>query len=65
LAAQHNLGFVPLIDEHFDLLVCRRAYFDQPMQRFVSFLSSTEFRTHAAALKGYDVSEAGTVRWNG
>lgn len=65
LAAQHNLGFVPLIEEHFDLLVCRRAYFDQPMQRLVSFLSSTEFRTYAAALKGYDVSGAGTVRWNG
>lgn len=65
LAAQHNLGFVTLIEEHFDLVVSRRAYFAPPMQRFMAFLSSREFASHAAALKGYDVSVAGTVRWNG
>lgn len=65
LAQQHHLGFVPLIEERFDLLVSRRAYFDPPMQRFIAFLRSDAFAEHAAALKGYDVSEAGTVRWNG
>jgi molybdate-binding protein len=65
LAAQHNLGFIPLIEERFDLLVCRRAYFDPPMQRFIRFLGSDVFTTHAAAMKGYDISEAGVVRWNG
>ncbi len=65
LAAQHHLGFVPLIEENFDLLVSRRAYFEPPMQRFIAFLRSDGFASHAAALKGYDVSEAGSVRWNG
>ena len=65
LAAQHNLGFIPLIEESFDLLVCRRAYFDPPMQRFIRFLASDVFITHAATMKGYDISEAGVVRWNG
>lgn len=65
LASQHHLGFVPLIEERFDLLVSRRAYFDPPMQRFLSFLKTAQFSEHAAALAGYDVSEAGTVRWNG
>ena len=65
LAAQHHLGFVPLIEERFDLLVSRRAFFEPPMQRFISFLQSAEFTDHAVTLQGYDVSEAGTVRWNG
>ena len=65
LAAQHHLGFVPLIEERFDLLVSRHAYFEPSMQRFVQFLRTSEFAGHAATLKGYDVAEAGTVRWNG
>jgi excisionase family DNA binding protein len=65
LAHRHKLGFVPLIEERFDLLVSRRAYFEAPMQRFVQFLSSDAFADHAAGMAGYDVSEAGTVRWNG
>ncbi|SHG89458.1 helix-turn-helix transcriptional regulator [Marivita hallyeonensis] len=65
LAHQHKLGFVPLIEERFDLLVSRRAYFEPPMQRFVRFLTSEAFKDHAGAMPGYDVSEAGTVRWNG
>jgi excisionase family DNA binding protein len=65
LAAQHHLGFVPLIEENFDLLVSRQAYFAPPMQRFIAFLSSEAFATQAAALRGYDISEAGVVRWNG
>lgn len=65
LAAQHHLGFVPLIEERFDLLVSRRAYFDPPMQRFLTFLRTPQFTDHAATLKGYDVTDAGGVRWNG
>ena len=65
LARQHQLGFVPLVEERFDILVSRRAYFDVPMQRFMRFLSSKAFADHAAAMAGYDVSDAGAVRWNG
>ena len=65
LAQQHKLAFVPLIEERFDLLVSRRAYFEPPFQRFIRFLGSSDFAAHAAALTGYDVSEAGRVRWNG
>lgn len=65
LAHQHKLGFVPLIAERFDILVSRRAYFEPPLQRFVRFLNSRAFADHAATLRGYDVTEAGTVRWNG
>lgn len=65
LAEQHHLGFVAQIEESFDIVVDRRAYFDPPMQRFLAFLRSPAFADHAAGLKGYDISDAGTVRWNG
>ncbi len=65
LAEQHKLGFVPLIEERFDLLISRKAYFEPPMQRFLGFLNSPAFAEHAAGMKGYGVTEAGTVRWNG
>lgn len=65
LAEQHHLGFVAQIEESFDIVVDRRAYFDPPMQRFLAFLRSAAFADHAAGLKGYDISDAGTVRWNG
>lgn len=65
LAHQHKLGFVPLIAERFDILVSRRAYFEPPMQKFVRFLTSAAFADHAAAMKGYDATDAGSVRWNG
>ena len=65
LARQHKLGFVPLVEERFDLLVCRRAYFEPPLQRFIAFLRTDTFQRHAAAMPGYDVSEVSEVRWNG
>ena len=65
LAHRYKLGFIPLVEERFDLLVSRRAYFEPPMQRFVRFLGTPAFADHAAGMAGYDVADAGTVRWNG
>ena len=65
LATAHGLQFVPLIEERFDLLVDRRAYFEPEFQRLVAFLGTAAFRAQAERLGGYDVSEAGHVRWNG
>ncbi|MFP7570168.1 substrate-binding domain-containing protein [Marivita sp. S2033] len=64
LAHRHKLAFVPLIEERFDLLVSRRAYFEPPMQRFAAFLRCGDFAAQAAAMPGYSVSEAGCVRLN-
>ncbi|SFD90179.1 helix-turn-helix transcriptional regulator [Roseivivax sediminis] len=65
LAAAHGLRFVPLIEERFDLLIDRKAYFDPGLQRFFAFCRGQDFRDHADRLGGYDVSETGAVRWNG
>ena len=65
LARQYRLGFAPAIEEEFDLLVDRRAWFEPPMQAFVAFWRSDEFLRHAEAAAGYDFSTLGQVRWNG
>ncbi|WP_253798817.1 helix-turn-helix transcriptional regulator [Rhodovulum sp. P5] len=59
-----GLHFVPIIEERFDLLVDRRAWFEPPLQRLLSFCRSESFRTHAKETPGYDMGELGTVRWN-
>jgi len=64
-ARQFKLDFTPLIEERFDLLVWRKAYFDPPFQKLVALCLSKAFRDKAKALGGYDVSGFGTVRFNG
>mgnify|MGYP000471760963 CR=1 FL=1 len=63
MAQQFHLGFVPLLDENFDLLVDRRAYFTEPVQALIAFTRTDGFRAKAAAMGGYDISDTGTVRW--
>lgn len=65
MARRYGLGFTPLIEERFDLVIDRHAYFEPPLQRLFAFLRSETFRERASALGGYDVSDCGAVRWNG
>jgi len=64
-ARQHQLEFIPLIEERFDLLVWRKAYFDPPFQQLFTFCRATAFAERAASLGGYDVRHFGEVRFNG
>ncbi len=65
LAQQFGLGFVPMIEERFDLVVDRKAWFDPPMQRLLGFLHDAAFAAKAKASLGYDIADLGQVRWNG
>ncbi len=65
VAAQYRLDFVPIIEERFDLLVDRRAWFEPAMQRLVQFSGSMTFGRRARELAGCDASGWGRVRWNG
>ncbi len=65
LAATHRLSFVPVIEERFDLLVDRTAWFDPPWQRFWAFCQSDAFKARAGEMKGYDTSGLGEVVQNG
>ncbi len=63
MARQFHLPFLPLVRERFDLLIDRRAYFTDRVQALAAFARSDAFRRKAAAMGGYDLSEAGSVRW--
>jgi len=65
LARQFGLQFVPVIEERFDLLVDRKAWFEPAMQQFLAFCRSKDFTARAKSETGYDVSGLGQVRWNG
>ncbi|MBE1282539.1 MAG: helix-turn-helix domain-containing protein [Rhodobacteraceae bacterium] len=65
LSGLYGLGFVPLRQERFDLAVWRRAWFEPPMQKLLSFLRSDGFADRAAEMGGYDLSGLGTVHHNG
>jgi len=64
-ARQFKLEFTPMIEERFDLLVLRQAYFDPPFQKLLALCRSDAFRDKARALGGYDISGFETVRFNG
>ncbi len=63
-AASRGLGFVPLIRERFDLVMERRHYFEQPLQRLLGFARGEAFAARAARMGGYDIREAGSVAFN-
>lgn len=64
VARDFGLPFLPLIEERFDLLVNRRAWFETPMQRLMTFCTSEAMAARADRMGGYDLTGLGTVRWN-
>ncbi len=64
-ARLHTLDFVPLVEERFDLMVWRRAYFEPAFQKLAAFCREPAFHARAAELGGYDVSGFGRVHFNG
>lgn len=64
LAAQYRLGFVPVIDERYDILIDRRAWFEPTWQTFAQFCRSQDFEHHARELTGYDIGKRFDVIFN-
>ncbi|MEM8580001.1 MAG: helix-turn-helix transcriptional regulator [Pseudomonadota bacterium] len=64
MAKRFSLRFVPLLQERYDLLVDRRAYFEPQVQKLMTFLRHPVLAKKAAAMTGYDMSVCGQVRWN-
>lgn len=64
IAADFNLPFLPLVEERYDLLLDRRAWFEPELQTLLAFFRSPEFSSRARGLGGYDVAEIGSVIWN-
>jgi len=65
LAHQYRLDFVPIIDERYDILVDRKAWFEPTWQSLLQFCRSGEFRQHSKELSGYDTADQFRVHFNG
>jgi putative molybdopterin biosynthesis protein len=63
VAQAASLDFVPLTWERFDLVLRQRDYFRLGLQTLFKFTRTATFRDRASELGGYDVGEAGDVRW--
>ncbi|MCP4489464.1 MAG: helix-turn-helix transcriptional regulator [Gammaproteobacteria bacterium] len=64
LAAQYNLGFAPIIEERFDILVDRRAWFEPGWQSLIEFCRSEVFERRVGELMGYRLDGMFEVRFN-
>lgn len=60
-----GLDFAPILWEPFDLLMRQRDYFRPPLQSLMRFLRSDELAMRAQEMGGYDLSNAGAVRFAG
>lgn len=65
VAEQYSLKFAPIIEERYDLVVDRRYWFEPAWQTFLEFCHSEEFISKAVAFTGYNVSQLGTIHFNG
>jgi len=64
MASQYKLAFVPVIEERYDVLVDRRAWFEEPWQTLLAFCQSDRYLQRANELSGYDLTTHGQVRLN-
>ena len=62
-ARSAGLDFVPLLYEHFDLLMRQRSYFRPAMQALIGFIAQKRLTQRAAELSGYDPAPAGQIRF--
>jgi putative molybdopterin biosynthesis protein len=58
-----GLDFAPIVWEPFDLLMRQRDYFRPSLQALFKFLHSDALAVRAKEMGGYDLSEAGSVRF--
>jgi molybdate-binding protein/DNA-binding XRE family transcriptional regulator len=62
VALAHGLGFLPLAEERFDLVLPAERAEDAPVARLLDALASPGFRAEAAAIAGYDLGRTGHAR---
>jgi putative molybdopterin biosynthesis protein len=63
VAVSAGLDFVSISWESFDLVMHQRDYFRPPMQALMKFVHSNEIIVRAQEVGGYDLSNAGNVRF--
>ena len=63
IALAADMDFVPIVTEHFDLIMRQRDSYRPPLQKLLTLLRSSAFAEHARELGGLDVQGAGQARW--
>jgi putative molybdopterin biosynthesis protein len=58
-ALQHDLDFIPLFQERFDLAIMEELLQNHRLAPFMDYLNSGEFRRSVAVLEGYDTAHTG------
>lgn len=61
IAEMLGLGFIPLQEERFDLLIPKDYFFFEEVQQFLDTLKSSHFKGMAASLGGYDTRDSGRI----
>ncbi|MEK7306953.1 MAG: helix-turn-helix transcriptional regulator [Nitrospirota bacterium] len=61
IAEMLGLGFIPLQEERFDLLIPKDYFFFEEVQQFLDALKTSQFRGKAASLGGYDTRDSGRI----
>jgi molybdate-binding protein len=63
VANSAGLDFVSIVWEPFDLVMRQRDYFRSSLQALLKFLHDDDLKARAQEMGGYDVSDAGQVRF--
>jgi putative molybdopterin biosynthesis protein len=64
VAVTRGLDFVPLVWEHFDLVMHRRDYFEPGPQALFAYARTPAFALRAAAFGGYEITRTGRILLN-
>ncbi len=56
-----GIDFIPLRWERFDLMISKKRFFDEGIQRFLGLLHEKEFHEMTTRLEGYDVNLGGKM----
>ena len=61
VASLLGIDFIPLRWERFDLMISKKRFFDEGIQRFLGLLHEKEFHEMTTRLEGYDVHLGGKM----
>jgi putative molybdopterin biosynthesis protein len=56
-----GVGFMPLTQERFDIVIAKDHFFSPGISALLEIVGSREFRNRIDALEGYDTSESGRI----
>jgi putative molybdopterin biosynthesis protein len=60
-ARVYDLGFIPVCEEEYDLLILESALSMEPVQRLIRILQSEEFAARLEKLGGYQLDQPGEI----